>query len=265
MTVTVVTGFSPKGLEEYGWNFIKGFCAYWPVEVNLVMYLESHKPDIRFSPIDRFVNGKRRKVDLKMMYEVEGCVEFIERHWEDPKANGTDVQPNWKEREREEGYNFKWDAVKWCRMAMFTGDASLHIDQNKDILVWLDGDVMTRRAIPQGFVEGLVGNYDVTYLGREPKHPDTAFVAFQSLNGLRIARLWGAMYHEDAVFRLPETHSAYVFKHCMNDYATNFPTLLQNLTPKGRGHVWYQSPLADYMDHLKGQKRKKRGRSKEWK
>jgi hypothetical protein len=39
----------------------------------------------------------------------------------------------------------------------------------------------------------------------------------------------------------------------------------KNLTPEGRGvnHVWHDSPLAEYMDHLKGPKRKQLGKSPE--
>ncbi len=262
MSVAVVTGFSPRGLEEYGWNFIKGFCQYWPVEVGLIIYLEERIIHKGLKPLDEFIAGKRRDVRIRMIHEVPGCVEFIDRHLHDPAANGCDVQPNWKERERIEGYNFRWDAVKWCRMAMFTADAASKIADTGDILVWLDGDVMTKRPIPTNFVEDLIGDHDVAYLGREPKHPDTAFVAFQDKGGLRIAERWGEMYESDDVFKLPETHSAYVFKQII--IAAQERAAALNLTPEGHGHVWFQSPLAPYMDHLKG-KRKHRGRSKEWK
>lgn len=264
MTVTVVTGFSPRGLEEYGWNFIKGFCENWPVEVKLVIYLEEPIFDVRLTPIDKFIDGKRRDVTMRTFRDVPRVPEFIDRHMNDPAANGCDVQPNWKERERKEGYNFRWDAVKWCRMAMFAADAARNLAPESRILVWLDGDVMTNRPIPPNFVEDLVGDHDVAYLGREPKHPDTAFVVFQGNFGLLIAERWGELYESDDVFMLPETHSAYVFKYCLEFPAHLAQPKRLNLTPKGHGHVWFQSPLAAYMDHLKG-KRKLRGRSREWK
>jgi hypothetical protein len=262
MSVTVVTGFSPEGLNEYGWNFIKSFCENWPVEVMLVMYVEAPIFDIRLTPIDKFIGGKRRRVEIRLLLEARGCAEFIARHKDNPAACGTDVQSNWKERERDEGYNFRFDAVKFCRMAMFAADAARKIEPGR-ILVWLDGDVMTKRPVPENFVEGLIGDHEVCYLGREPKHPDTAFVAFQD-EGLAVARHWGNIYEDDAVFHLPETHSAFVLR-CVMKGMENLGLDALNLTPKGRGHVWFQSPLAQYMDHLKGQKRKRRGRSKEWK
>jgi hypothetical protein len=50
------------------------------------------------------------------------------------------------------------------------------------------------------------------------------------------------------VFALPEWHSAFVF-----DWVRGIAQLDEaNLTPEGRGHVWLQSPLARYTDHMKG-------------
>ena len=256
MSVTVVTGFSPAGLEEYGWDFLYGFEEFWPTDVNLVVYFETEEDQsISFM-------SETRLTEFRLLEEARGCAEFIERHKDDPFANGRKVESNWKEREREEGYNFRFDAVKFCRMAMFTAQAAREIEPDR-ILVWLDGDVMTKRRVPENFVEDLIGDADVAYLGREPKHPDTAFVAFQN-KGLVIAEAWGGFYEDDMIFDLHETHSAYVFRSCLK-LGERSDLKALNLTPKGRGHVWFQSPLCQYMDHLKGQKRKRRGQSKEWK
>jgi len=267
MTVTVVTGFSPAGLEEYGRNFLKGFDEFWRIGVDLVVYVEKPTyfdnglPMKMPLPASGYVD-KSRNIIFRLLSDARGCAEFIERHKDDPFANGRKVESNWKEREREEGYNFRFDAVKFCRMAMFTADAARKLYDDR-ILVWLDGDVMTKRPVPENFVEDLIGDADVAYLGREPKHPDAAFVAFQG-DGLNVARHWGNMYEDDAVFDLPETHSAFVLRCVMKGMEILGLDAL-NLTPKGRGHVWFQSPLCQYMDHLKGQKRKRRGQSKEWK
>ena len=75
---------------------------------------------------------------------------------------------------------------------------------------------------------------------------------------------WQNLYNKDTLFDLEEYHDSYLFWHLLKKYNLEDKEGL-NLSkghPHRPGvHVFINSPLGNYMDHLKGS-RKKQGRSK---
>jgi hypothetical protein len=256
MKITVCTGWSPAGWLEYGRRFAETFDQYWPSDVELVVYGEE--------PV------KLPRGEFRELRSIEGCAEFLERH-DNPIGRGRapreDLRARWKPRELAAGYSYRFDAWKFCRQG-FIPEAALRelmLAADPQLLLWLDADVYTHRHIPQAFLEELLPeDRELAYLGRGEKHSEIGFQLYRvdaSDRADRVGFMLSAfreIYASDEVFDLPEWHSAYVF-----DTARKRTGILgHDLTPGGRGHVWHQSPLRMYTDHLKGD-RKKAGRSHE--
>jgi hypothetical protein len=167
---------------------------------------------------------------------------------------------NWKERAVAIGYNWRYDASKFSRQGFIPHHvARRHLDSAK-FLCWLDGDVVTHAPIASANVitDLMPADKSIAYLGREPKHPDIAFQLYRLGDPLtmQFLREFTGFYATDEVFNLKEWHSAFVWRFALTPYLR----LAHNLTPGGSGHVWHQSPLRLWGDHLKGE-RKKHGRS----
>lgn len=242
---TVCTGFSPKGHVEYGANFLESFDQYWPKGVRLLYFVEQ--------PLPAVTRGGERS-----LWTCQGSREFIERHSPFPQRTGKAPTPEWRPKDHARGYSFKYDAVKFSRQCFIPEGAALELPDD-EVLAWFDADVLTFRPVPEGFIEGLLGPNDLCYLGRGNMHSEIGFWAVR-LNP-RTRQFLGDLaniYRSDAIFRLREWHSAFAF-----DYVRSKAEYLKvlNLTPRGMGHVWFQSPLAQYTDHLKGERRKQMGRS----
>lgn len=239
--IRVCSGFHPAGFEQYGRRFLKTFHRHWPAQIDLRVYVEE--------PIDAPRDACRS------LWDVPGAVDFRDRHRENATVHGREPVPGWKEKERRAGYSFRWDAYKFYKQILIPRKAAQDMADG-DILVWLDADVVTYRDVPADLVPNLLGDTELCHLGREPKHSEIGFWAVRLTDRSRffleeIARV----YDDDAFFVLPEWHSAYVFDFVRR----RSPELnVRNLTPRGTGHVWFQSPLRRYMDHEKGQ-RKGRG------
>lgn len=236
----VITGWSPFGWLQYGQRFLASFDRFWPIEVGLRVYVEEY-----------FNAGTtRRPVEQVLLKSIPGCMQFIEKYRHDKRANGKDVQPNWKDSARLSGYNFRFDAWKFCRQ----GFIPLHAAQDlrEGILCWLDGDVVTHAPVPSGWIESLIPEHAaVAYLGREPKHSEIGVQIYRIPEAMGILQDFSDFYNSERVFGLKEWHSAYVFDQarCMNDIAS------YNMTPGGTGNVWSTSPMARYTDHLKGKRK----------
>lgn len=242
-----MTGWSPKGYQEYGRAFLEGWTKFWPAAVKLVVYGEE--------PCPMPAGAEFRKLEV-----IPFCMEFLNRWRDVPRANGREPNRHWKQRERLAGYSYKFDAWKFSRQGFIPAHAIAHCDTR--FLLWLDGDVMTHAAVDPATICGLLpGGLSIAYLGREPKHPDLAFTLYRvDMVSRTVLNCFFDLYAADGVFTLPEWHSAYVWRHALK--TCNAERAAHNMTPGGHGHVWFQSPLGRWMDHLKGD-RKAKGRSHE--
>lgn len=235
--IRVVTGFSPKGYQEYGRRFVDTFTKHWPKEIELRTYVEE--------PI------LLPRGTAHLLWSCNGAEEFIARHRDDPEKNGRAPNDRWKERHRRFPYNFRFDAVKFCRQCFIPEHASLDMSDG-DLLVWFDGDVVTESSPPKAFLDELIGEYDLSFLGRRGTHSEIGYWSVRlNARSREFVRLFADLWRSDLVFDLPEWHSAFVFDHCRKVLSIRE----RNLTPHGTGHVWFQSPLARYTDHCKGNRK----------
>jgi hypothetical protein len=246
--IHVVTGWHPEGYTEYGRNFLETFDRHWPKDIQLQYYVES---DIIEAPRGYCIT----------LWACGGLNEFLKRHKDDPVKNGRAPNKAWRPKEYRSGYSFRFDAVKFCKQCFIPRQAAVMV-RDGDILVWLDADVLTHADVPPGLIEDMLGPNDLCYFGRAPYHSDIGFWAIRMSPATRsFLNALAETYQNDTVFGLPEWHSAYVFDWVRERFQATGGKV-KNVTPGGRGHVWFQSPLGKYSDHLKG-KRKAMGRSPE--
>jgi hypothetical protein len=238
MTTHVISGFHPAGYLQYGRKFLETFDRYWPRDIRLTVVGEEpvEMPRGRFVPL----------------FACDGVEDFINRHKASPERCG-----------RINGaYNFKFDAVKFCRQGFIPHHVGKDLRDN-DIMAWLDADVHTFQKIPEGFVEQMLGDADVCHLGRLNFHSELGFWACRINDRTRLfLDHFAAAYRHDVLFDFAEWHSAFVFDEVRKLHEQR-GLVVKNITPNGGGHVWFQCDLGRYTDHLKGEKRKAAGASAE--
>lgn len=239
--IRVCSGFSPAGRVQYGERFIASFDRFWPASTALGVWVEEPMAMPRGACRD--------------LWSIPGARELAVST-DTPAFRGREPTRFWKPKEADAGYSFRWDAAKFWKQCLIPGAMAAEA-ANGDIVVWLDGDVETINRVPEGWVEGLIGDYDLAYLGRPPKHSEIGFWAVRiSAKTRHFLAALAAEYTSGSFARLDQWHSAYVWDHVRK--ASRISEI--NLTPGGSGHVWPRSPLAGYTRHDKG-KRKPGGRA----
>jgi len=255
---TIVSGCHPAGYVEYGRNFLTSFAEFWPRDIALHFFMEDLAP-LRDLP---GTFERRERVTFSSVFSCPGLQEFIDRHKNTPERCGRAPNERWKQRQFADGYNYRFDAVRFVKQLFYPESAAMRL-QDGEILSWFDADVVTLKPVPAGFIEKLLGDADLVYLGREPKHTELGFWAVRLNPKTRhFLTALADEYRSDEVFSLPEWHSAYVFDTVRKTFFGTSHPKMKSLTPGGRGHVWHQCALGDYSDHLKGG-RKALGRSPE--
>lgn len=241
---SVITSFSRGGLHEYGFHFIESFDKYWPAEVDLILYAEHQ--------MARPPSICGRTIAVRRLDELVSFQKFMQRFGSDPLHAGRVPTAVWKEKDRRDGYSFKNDAIKFCRK-VFAVQHAADQDHQQGVMAWIDADVRHLKRTPRNFIESTLAGNAIAYLGRDGTYTECGFLAFDLPQALPIIRDWATMYALGEVFSLQEWHDSFVFDHVRRLHPEIAGT---NLTPGGRAHVWCDSPLAPFCDHLKGQRKK---------
>ena len=254
MTHTVVTTFHPAGLAQYGQTMIDSFDRYWPASVPLVVYAEHCEP--------RVPSGRVTTMDL--MTACPDLVWFKKTHANNPVAHGQiarDTSVPFRDNQ------FKWDAVRFSHKVFTVIHACASLDT--DWVIWLDADTKTFAPVPDDFLDQVCDPGAMAcYLGRREKyHSECGWVAYNRRHPDLRAFMdrWRDLYRTGDLFNLREYHDSFVFDVLRRDFQALRNTRFHNLSPelpgKGPGHPFIASRLGEYMDHMKGSKRKALGHS----
>lgn len=247
----IVTSFSSEGFEQYGRRFITSFDKHWPAEVGMIVYDEvGGKTVVGTGSSDRFFYAK----DL---YAVYGMADFIERHKNANHVKGREYFPgqkSWKPKCVREGYNFRYDAWKFCRKVFAVQEVTRWLGREYNRLIWIDADVVVNRSPPPHFFDTVfTKGTDIAYLGRrDGYHSECGFVAYNINDpGVReFIRLFAEVYNGDEFFALDEWHDSWVFDWLRDKLAPGL-VRFRNLSPDMRGHV-FDKTFGSWMRHNKG-------------
>ncbi len=272
MKIKVITSYKPGCWEQYGKKGIESMAEQFPKEVDIVVYAEEPKPECKYDRI-QWIDLNTAEPEL---------FKFKNRHNNDPVANGELDEIEGGVRRPEElktkggkdatKGSYLWAAVRFANK-VFCVVNGIRNSKDYDYVVWIDGDTFSFRPIPIDFFKNLLPvDTMLTYLGRENpklndggKYPECGFVGY-NLKHPEIQNFiddWEKLYITDEVFKLLEWHDSYVFWHLSKQYRRERNIKVNDIGywkgVKGH-HVFVNSELGKYMDHMKG-KRKKTGSS----
>jgi len=257
-SLAVITTFPPNRWNAYAKRMLESHVKYWPDDVKIHAYHEGPQPTLQH---DKIIYVDIEAVNPEL-------VAFKNKHRNDPVANG-EIQeiPGGVRRDPRAGGNdrgkgsFLWDAVRFSHKTFAVAHAIKNIDT--DYVLWLDADTYTFQPIAKEFVIGLLpSNKLVNYLGRGNTYPECGWVCYNRRHPAieNFISEWTKLYTTDTIFKELEWHDSYLFWQ-----------ILQRVAPdqgvdigKGAGakghHIFINSVLGDYIDHMKG-KRKIKGKS----
>lgn len=240
--VTIVTSFSAKGYQSYGRRFLDSWAQnVGAIPEHLVVYVEEQVESLP-------LNAVQRRLDFLPKFN-----DFMARYGLDRQLAGRVEMPCWKQKDRRLGYSYRTDALKFCRKVFAIADAARQ--QGTGLMAWLDADTVAFKPVPPGWFQSIIELGDVTYLGRGRAHSECGFVGFQLPTAMPLISKWEDFYAQGTVRALPEFHDSYLFDRAREQTA-GFLNAVSIAKPNDVGHVWVRSPLGDFFDHLKGDRKR---------
>jgi len=257
MTTDIITTFHNAGYNLYAKKMIQSFDQYWPSDINLHIYAENCNIDLK-------VSDRIHIHDLHSTFP--DLVAFKEKYKNNPQANGSKMKDGSLNFQQN---HFKWDAVRFSNKVFVV--TNIAIQENSDILVWLDADTLTFTTPSEKTLVDVLPNSNeyCSYLSRAGKyHSECGWVGYNLRHPINQTFMlyWKALYTTGDLLKLREYHDSFVFDEVRRKFETEGKCVNKDITPKtehkkGPGHPFIASKLGTFMDHIKG-KRKDQGHSK---
>lgn len=218
----VVTTCSKDGFERYGHRILETW-HHWPVGAELWWYTEG----FTLPPTPGVV-----QISMDKLQDLQA---FKRKH-------AQYVAPN-----------YLYDVVRFAHKVYAACDA---LNDYKGVGVWLDGDCVTRKDIPAGFIEGHLKRSYMALLKRKGMYTETGFWVMDCTHPQHedFLATWRAWYETGAFQALAnwtdcETLDATVRKFEKAGLITT--TSLSGDFEKEM-HPMAKIPLGAYIDHCKG-------------
>lgn len=245
----VVTTFHEKGYRDYGKRCIETFLEHWPADIELLVYAEDVDVEERDSRLHVLDHGE----------VLPHLLEFRNAFAGNPLANGVRSSGGVLKRD------YRWDAVRFSNKVFAVTDAIRRYRTLADQLIWLDADTVTHRDIPRSLVDRIAprGKQLAAYLNRSI-YPECGWVGYNLRHPeiLTFAERFERTYTSGYFLAMKESHDSFVFwkivQQMEQDREAKFKFLGSNRT---KSHVFINSVLGGYLDHLKGD-RKAAGKSR---
>lgn len=255
--ISVATTFHEAGYHKYAQRMIQTFIANWPQDITLHAYAE--RTQVHESAANLVVH------DLEAA--CPDLVTFKAKYAANPRYRGeTEIGPG--KGRKIPGLGFRWDAIRFSHKVYAICHAAR--TSGADLLFWMDADMVCHSPITHAFINRMAPeSVGVAYLGRKKKFTETGLYALnlQQQPTRELVALMQACYDnaDKDLFTMQEWHDCWVFDTKRALVQQRYPAWQQlnwseHLT-LGEGHPLVNIEWADYLDHLKGE-RKTLGRSK---
>lgn len=234
--ISVFTSMDENYYNRIGLVMINSFLEKWPENIRLTIYWE------KIETVPNSLKKQNDRIEILDLENITNLNLFRERNKDRPGNTPTALERG-ANRFAPKGYSIIHQ--------LFNPKSTFNI--------WLDADVRTHSNIDDNFFESIIEpKYITSYLGRD-SYTETGFITFhnQHVGMKRFREIYRQMYDNDLLFQLPLWHDCLVFDVARLNTS---PHLNLSTNGKGYGHVFINSILGKYMDHMKGP-RKDRGRS----
>jgi len=237
--IDAITSYSKDGYEVSGRLMVKSFIKNWPSDAYLTVY------------IDEDVENKITSNNISyVILDNKELKEFKSRNTDNEDAHGRGSK------KKDGKQYFMFDSIKFCHKVFALID---FIENNEtDLVLWLDGDTRTHSKVTHKDIQKWCpSDKFAAYLARPWKYTETGFHMFRTNHKISkdFFSKWKSYYINDSVFKL----SAWTDCHTYDAAKESFEdSCWHNLSPPGRiGHPFINGILGNFMDHMKGERKKK--------
>lgn len=262
--IECVTSTNLSYLTKYGVRLCESFLRYVEPPTTLVVYCDA---TLENQSLDAYAAVLPPDPDKRISIRDLGALPGVFSYVQDAamrvaQARGSGYADDPDERLLAKGYRYEWDAVTFGKKGMSLSFALLsRLTSSKPnrrprYIFWLDADGVIIQPMTTEFLVSLLGDKGIAHFARTDPHTETGFIGFDlSAPGVgEFTREYASYWFDRKVFKLSGWADTHVFDAALDD-ARPYGLSTRNLSTTPRGHVIAASPLGQYFDHQKGQRK----------
>jgi hypothetical protein len=242
--IEVVTTYNKKYYDICGKKMIQTFIEHWPKDVTLYCYYQEQEPEILADNV-QYIDLYGANPQLKR---------FVFDNQIDERKNGI-INGE---------YDFQRDGVKFSHK-VFAQTHSLK-RSTSDIILYLDADTYTHAKPNMDYLDSIMPeDHLCTYFGRPRLYDETGFYMhnIRHYKSMRWAEALEKIYTEGELWTYPLQVDCYTMYAGRQKFKDELQLdLVEHHGGLGKKHPFVNSPLGEFLDHLKGD-RKELGHSRQ--
>jgi hypothetical protein len=242
--IELITTYNKKYYDICAKKMIETFIKFWPKDVHLYAYYQEQEPEI-FADNLHYIDLYAENPKLKR---------FVFDNQIDPKKNGM----------IDGEYNFQRDGVKFSHKVFAQTHRIKHT--TADVCIFLDADTYTHAQPNMEYINSILPeDHLCTYFGRPKLYDETGFFMHNATHYK--AKVWAEelekIYTSGEIWTYPLQVDCYTVYACRQKFKDEKQLdLVEHHGKLGKKHPFVNSPLGEFLDHLKGD-RKELGHSRQ--
>lgn len=260
MKISFVSSMNLKLYEYYGKRFLEEFAKYSSKDIFLYIMFEGKFPDECLHIADNIVI---------LSFGTKSHSNFISKFGHLHEANGLRIKTIIEEgiKKIQIKNDYRWNAVRFSFKPFSIYQVKDFLPKDIDYLIWTDSDLRCKKNFSSiDLIEFMPDkNQIMSYLGRDGSYSECGFLGFNMKNQTTNTFLETMVniYESGDIFSIEQWHDSYIWDHVRKKFELEKLGLFKDISGDGRDkeHVFMNTGLSNFFDHLKGPQRKKEGQS----
>ena len=166
-------------------------------------------------------------------------------------------------------YDYRWNAIRFSFKPFSIHQTLEVLPTDIDFLIWTDSDLRCKKNFStEDLLEFMPTNNEImSYLGRKNSYSECGFLGFNlsNQNTFSFINRMIDIYESGEIFSLDQWHDSFIWDWARKEFESTKYEKFKDISGNGfdKEHVFMNTNLSIFFDHLKGPQRKQDGVSKE--
>lgn len=260
MKIAFISSMNLKLYHQYGKRFLEEFARHSSSDLVLFIAFEGEYPEEILSI------GKNIII---MPFSCPSHTNFLKKFGHLQEAHGLRIKTIEEDGQKKIklSSDYRWNAIRFSFKPYSIFHILDYIPKDLDYLIWTDSDLRCKKEFSSSdLIEFMPGSDEImSYLGRKNSYSECGFLGFNIKNNTTIEYIKRMIdvYSTGEIFALEQWHDSFIWDWVRKEFETNNNSKFKNISGDGydKEHVFMNTKLSIFFDHLKGPQRKISGES----
>ena len=260
MNLAFVSTMNRRLYDFYGKNFLDDFAKFASGDIKLFIIFEGEFPE-------EILHIKENIIVIPLMNENHN--NFIKKFGHLNEAKGLKIKIFIEDGQRKINFreDYRYDAIRFSFKPFSIYHSLEYLPKDLEYLVWTDADLRCKKKFNSIDLKKFLPNNEevMSYLGREGAYSECGFLGFnlKNVQTLKYIKRMINIYESGEIFSLEQWHDSFIWDYARIEFENIYGTKFKDISGQARNkeHVFLNTDLNIFFDHLKGPQRKQQGKS----